>query len=137
MDQFDRERLDVYKLSLQFVAHAHDIAQLNPPGFADVSEQLRRASRSITLNIAEGAGEFSKREKVRFYRMGKRSATECAGALDIFLVLKLLDEKRAQDGKAILVRIVSMLVRLIHTLGSPGRGTDTGSGTGKAIGGAG
>jgi len=38
---------------------------------------------SIVLNIAEGAGEFARKEKVRFYRIARRSATECAAILDL------------------------------------------------------
>jgi len=39
----------------------------------------QRAATSVPLNIAEGAGEYSGAEKSRFYRIAKRSATECAG----------------------------------------------------------
>jgi len=47
------------------------------------------------LNIAEGAGEFAPKEKVRFYRMARRSATESAAVLDVCRNLKLLaDEPR-------------------------------------------
>jgi four helix bundle protein len=45
--------------------------------------QLRRATTSICLNIAEGAGEFSAKEKAPFYRIAKRAATECAAILDV------------------------------------------------------
>jgi four helix bundle protein len=84
MEGFDHERLEVHQLALRFVVLARQIIEQLSTGFADLSDQLRRASSSIVLNTAEGAGEFSKREKARFYRMAKRSATECAGVLDIF-----------------------------------------------------
>ncbi len=46
------------------------------------------------MNIAEGAGEYAVDEKARFYRMAKRSATECAGVLDVCQRLRLIEESR-------------------------------------------
>ena len=54
-----------------------------PRGRAYLTDQLQRAGTSISLNIAEGAGEFSTNEKSRFYRMAKRSGTETAAILDV------------------------------------------------------
>ena len=51
-------------------------------------------------------------EKARFYRMAKRSATECAGILDVCQHLQLVEEKRHTKGCELLIRIVSMLVRM-------------------------
>jgi hypothetical protein len=48
--------------------------------------------------------------------MAKRSATECAAALDVCRVRKLADPKRLEVGREILLRVVSMLIRMIHGL---------------------
>ena len=79
----DHERLDVYQVSLEFVGLANELIESLPRGRKTVADQLERASISVPLNIAEGAGEFSANEKLRFYRMARRSATECAAVLDI------------------------------------------------------
>jgi four helix bundle protein len=42
------------------------------------------------LNIAQGNGEYSIDEKVRFYRIAKRSATECALIADVCRKLQFL-----------------------------------------------
>jgi four helix bundle protein len=73
---------------------------------------MLRAGSSVTLNIAEGAGEYSLNEKVRFYRMAKRSATECAGILDVCWHLKLINELLYVKGRELLVRIVGMLIKM-------------------------
>ena len=67
---------------------------------------------SISLNIAEGAGEYSSSEKGRFYRMAKRSATECAGIFDICKQLGMVDEGLFIKGRELLVRIVAMLTKM-------------------------
>ncbi len=44
--------------------------------------------------------------------MAKRSATECAGILDVCQKLKLLDEQKYLKGRELIVRIVSILVKM-------------------------
>jgi four helix bundle protein len=112
MHYFDHEKLDVYKVSIEFVLTIEVIIKPFPKGRAYLIDQLQRAGSSMTLNIAEGAGEFSTNEKIRFYRMAKRSATECAGILDICTRLSLLDENMSCKSRDLLLRIVSMLTKM-------------------------
>jgi hypothetical protein len=79
--ELDHERLDVYNTAIELVPLAIALANSFPPGYSALADQLRRAATSICLNIAEGAGEVSARDKARFYRMAKRSATESAAIL--------------------------------------------------------
>jgi hypothetical protein len=46
-------RLDVYRCAIEFLAFAVSILSSLPKGNADLADQLRRASLSITLNIAD------------------------------------------------------------------------------------
>ena len=100
----------MYQIAIEFVVSADVIVENLPRGRAYLSDQLRRAALSIPLNIAEGAGEYAVEEKVRFYRMAKRSATECAGILDVCQRLQLVDEQHQTKGRELLIRIVSMLI---------------------------
>lgn len=102
----------MYKIAIEFVVLADVIVEHLPRGRAYLSDQLRRAALSISLNIAEGAGEYALEEKVRFYRMAKRSATECAGILDVCQRLQLVDEHNQTKGRELLIRIVSMLIKM-------------------------
>ena len=110
---FDHDKLDVYHVAIEFIGTASTIAKSLPKGRAYIADQLNRAALSVPLNIAEGAGEFSKREKKRFYRMARRSATECAAILDVCECLELSGKESVEAGKEQLRRVVSMLVRLI------------------------
>ena len=68
---------------------------------------------SICLNTAEGAGEFSVAEKARFYRLARRSAAECAAALDVCSALQLGDSRKIAMENEKLKRIVAMLTKLL------------------------
>ena len=59
----DHERLDVYHLALDFLVLASEIIEGLPRGRSHLSDQFSRASLSIVLNLAEGAGKHSKPDK--------------------------------------------------------------------------
>jgi four helix bundle protein len=109
---FDHEKLDVYLIAIEFVVAADGIVEHLPRGRGYLGDQLQRAALSISLNIAEGVGEYSSDEKIRFYRMAKRSATECAGILHVCQRLQLIDEERYAIGRQLLIRVVSMLIKM-------------------------
>lgn len=113
---FDHERLDVYTAAVEFVVIAHRILSSLPTGHGDLADQLRRAATSIVLNIAEGAGEFSKAEKARFYRIARRSGTECAAVLDVAVRLELATRAHCDPARELLLRIVSMLTNMVRAL---------------------
>jgi four helix bundle protein len=81
MEYFDHEKLDVYQTAIELVIFVDVVVMQLPRGRAYLADQFQRAASSVPLNIAEGAGEYSSAEKGRFYRMAKRSATECAALL--------------------------------------------------------
>lgn len=133
MKKFDHEKLEVYKTSIEFVIVSDKIIEGLPRGRSYLKDQFQRAAISITLNIAEGAGEFSKRDKARFYRIALRSATESAAILDVCGCLNLSDDKILSEGRELLIRIVSMLTRMTKTDKKPGTGRGTGTGTGTEV----
>ncbi len=127
MDGFQHEKLDVYNRSIELLARAEAVCRALPKGRAYLADQLRRAALSITLNVAEGAGEFAAADKARFYRMARRSATECAAILDSCRVLALVQPAQIAEGRASLIRIVAMLTAMVVKLS--GSDSDSGSGS--------
>ncbi len=109
---FDHEKLDVYRDAIGFVAWVDELLGDIPKSLA-VHNQLDRASTSIPLNIAEGNGKYTSADRCRFFDIARGSALECAACLDVLVANKRIDSAHA--GKAILVRIVSMLVGLIRS----------------------
>jgi four helix bundle protein len=63
------------------------------------------------LNVAEGTGRFD-RDQRRFLVTARGSALECAAVLDAMVALGICDSNAA-EADALLVRVVSMLTRMI------------------------
>jgi four helix bundle protein len=113
--QFDHEKLNVYHEALTFVGVATDLLERVPKRMA-VYDQLDRASTAIPLNIAEGTGKFTPADRCRYYDTARGSALECAACLDVLVVKKVLKNEETADAKAILIKVVSMLVGLIKAV---------------------
>jgi four helix bundle protein len=112
---FDHHKLDVYRRSLTLLETCDEIARQLPTGRAHLRDQMDRAASSIVANIAEGAGEFSRKEKARFYRMARRSGIEIAAWLDIIMRRQEVPEPLVQQALQLLEAVVSMLVKLIRS----------------------
>jgi four helix bundle protein len=110
----DYERLDVYHLARELVREGGAVLKQVPAGHADLVDQFRRSSLSLPLNIAEGSGEFAPKEKARFYRIAKRSGTECGAILDHMVDLGLLAEVQIAPARTLIRRITGALVKLIQ-----------------------
>lgn len=111
---FDHEKLTVYQTSLRFIAWIHKILEHIPKKYS-VNDQLDRSSTSITLNIAEGNGKYSKKDRCRYFDIARGSSLESAAALDVLVAKGLLEYDEILEGKEILIEIVSMLVGLIKS----------------------
>jgi four helix bundle protein len=111
------EELDLYQVALDFVVSADDVAQKQPRGRRYLKDQLLRAATSIAANIAEGVGEHSPAEKVRFYRIARPSTVEYASH---FLVSQRLgpvhDEALLAQGQDQLLWIVAVLRSLARSI---------------------
>ena len=83
-----------------------------PRWYAFLIDQLKRASLSIPLNIAEGYGKRSEKDRARFYDIARGSARECGAILDALKVLHLVDNTKLTIGRRLLHRVVSMLAKM-------------------------
>ena len=116
---FDHENLDVYQLELRFVGWiatllANIKQRPTDARIAGVSDQLDRASLSSLLNIAEGNGRRRQRQtRAKFFDDARGSVTECAACLDALVAKRICTTEELQEGKEMLLRIASMLTKLI------------------------
>lgn len=110
--KFGHEQLDVYQISLKYVGWAYQLSQGLEGRDRHARDQLLRASQSIPLNIAEGNGKGTVADRRRFFEIARGSALECAAIQDVLITCHILAGDEAEEAKAMLVRIVSMLTRL-------------------------
>jgi len=106
------EDLDAYRVAMDFIRGTNPILARLARRHPSLANQLDRAATSIALNLAEGAGEFSGPDKARFFRMSRRSATECAAILDLLETRRLLDPAQHAQLRELIHRMVAMLTGL-------------------------
>jgi four helix bundle protein len=109
---FDHEKLRVYQQAIAFVGWCRKLID-SPTKRGAVYDQLDRASTSIDLNVAEGNGKFSKRDRCRFLDISMSSALESAACLDVLVAKNHFTAEDIEEGKKQLKSIVSMLMGLI------------------------
>ena len=106
------EKLDVYKLSIDYVAWVYEKADKLRGNHRHARDQWLRASQSIPLNIAEANGKTTEADRRRYFEIARGSAMECAAIQDVLEVGKGLNGKESRERKIELDRIAAMLSRL-------------------------
>jgi len=112
--QLSHEKLKVYQKSLEFIEFVDKILK-NKKDNLSVYIQLDESSTSICLNIAEGTGKYTFRDKNKFYDIARGSASECSACLDVLYIKKLISLEENQFGKNLLIEIISMLIGLVKS----------------------
>ena len=92
--KFSFENLDVWALALDFAEKIYIKTKTfpNEETYGLVS-QLRRASLSVSLNIAEGKGRYSRKEFKQFLFIARGSLYETITLMKISVRLRYLAEK--------------------------------------------
>ena len=116
--QLSHEKLDVYQKATEFLALSAQLLDAMPNGHKTLVDQLKRASLSVVLNIAEAAGKPSRAEGRHHFAIARGSALECGAAFDVIRLLSLGDRATVERGKSILVSVVAMLSKLCRSQGS-------------------
>ena len=79
----DHDRLDVYRLSIDYVGSSFNLAADLSGLDCQARHQWLRAAQPIPLNIAEGNGKRSLKDRSRFLDIARGSALECAAIQDV------------------------------------------------------
>jgi four helix bundle protein len=114
---FDFEKLQIYQrakayhISIRVIIKNHKVDKY-------VTDQIIRASMSVMLNIAEGSGRFSLRDKRNFYIIARSSIFECVALLEILLNDKIIDQEEYKKMYDESETISKILYSLIGTLDS-------------------
>jgi len=107
--------LIVYKTSIDLVVSVYNLTKNFPiEEKFGLTSQLRRASVSISSNIAEGAARSSKKEFIKYLYISLGSLAEVETQLEIAVRLKLISENKELEEQSIYIR--RMILKLIQSL---------------------
>ncbi len=113
---FHHEKLTVYQRALEFASWSQDLIE-SLTKRTSTRDHLERSGDSVALNIAEGNGKFSKKDRARFFQIAHGSALESAACLDLLVARRCCAGDKIVRGKAILEEIVKMLFTMLDQLG--------------------
>ena len=112
---FDFEKLNVYKKAKSFNSEIRTFikeVKLDPT----TTDQLRRAAFSSVLNLAEGAGRFSKADRRNFFVIARSSLFECVAILDVLKGESLIDQQKFDHFYASAEEVSKMIFAMIKNL---------------------
>ncbi|MCR9171316.1 MAG: four helix bundle protein [bacterium] len=112
---FDFEKLTIYKKAKLFNSQIRSFIDSTPLD-RTTKDQLRRASFSIVLNIAEGSGRFTNPDRRNFFVIARSSAFECVAILDILKDEQTLDQTQYENFYTNAEEISKILFALIKNL---------------------
>jgi len=106
---FDHEKLDVYGKALEFVTWCGGLRRGGSVP-RSTGTSLDKASTGVVLNIAEGNGTFSVKDRCRFIGHARTAALQAAATLDVLAVRHAECKEDVARGKGMLADGVRMLV---------------------------
>jgi len=112
---FDFEKLEVYTKAKELNKEILLFLRENKILDSYIRDQLKRASISIVINIAEGSGKFSKADKRNYYTTARGSVYECVSLLELIVDENNIEIKKFDYFKSKYETISKMLMGLINS----------------------
>jgi len=114
-EKFFFEDLETYQRSLKLTITLCKIASKFSFKFSRIRDQLIGAIISVPLNIAEGSGRKSIKEKRNFYKISLTSLFECIPLLKICLELNLIYKEDYKNFRGEITELAKMINALIKS----------------------
>ncbi len=111
------EEMEVWQESRKLVRIVREICK-RPKVCKDFAfiDQITRAARSVSANIAEGSDSMTNAEFIQFLGYSKRSASEVRSHLYDSLDEEYISKDEFEKNADLIAKIQSMLAKLIHHL---------------------
>ncbi len=110
MFEYSFERLEVWKESIELVKMIYDVTKSFPVSEKyGLTSQLRRATVSISSNLAEGTSRISNKDKAHFTTLSFSSAMEVLNQILIAKELEFLSEENYIEIRKKISKITNML----------------------------
>ena len=114
---FKFEQLRVWQLAIELSEKVHDLTAFFPKDELYImTQQMKRAADSVSLNIAEGSTGQSNDEFKRFLGYAIRSGIEVVSCLYLARKRKYIDEAQFNDLYHFLDTLIKMIQSLRNTL---------------------
>ncbi len=95
---FRFEKLEVWHKAIDLADRIYEVTRQFPPDERfGLTSQMRRASVSISSNIAEGSGRSTNKEFVRFIEIAYGSVLEVVSQLEIASRLSFTEDEMRKD----------------------------------------
>jgi len=91
------QRLDCYNLLLDVAKDVPRLIRRFPKGDSYLINQLKRALTSGVLNLTEGNGRYSIKERNRFFNISLGSIKEVIGAIELANAYAYIDNALTED----------------------------------------
>ena len=108
------ENLEVYQKSVNFADKIMQTTAAFQKGYYYLSDQLNRAALSISTNLAEGNGRFTKPDRKNFFTIARGSVQECVPLLELAYRRGLIDKETHNKFREELEIIAKMISGLIN-----------------------
>ncbi len=108
--EFAFEKLDVWQKARLFVKEIYGMTKMFPAEerYA-ITQQIQRASVSITSNIAEGTSRFSAKEQCRFTEIAYGSLMEVYCQIITSKDLNYIDDNQFETIKVLIIELSNKL----------------------------
>ncbi|MBP8726416.1 MAG: four helix bundle protein [Saprospiraceae bacterium] len=113
---FDFEKLEIYQV---IRTNNHKVLKYIFSGEVKdkyLYDELKRATLSIQLNLAEGTGRFSPKEKKHYFTVARSSVFECVAILDVLKSMKMIEDDLYEDLYGSYEQISKMLLGMYRNV---------------------
>jgi four helix bundle protein len=112
---FDFEKL-VYRKAKRLNIEISGFLESETQISRNKKEQLESAAFSIMLNIAEGSGRFTSKDKRNFYVISRGSVFECVVIFDFLLSKNIIEPQTYSEYYSSFEELSKMLLAMIKRL---------------------
>ena len=121
MKKFGYENLDVWNRAVDFAVKVIELVETidTERKHYRLLEQIEASSTSVSMNLAEGKGRFSKKEFIQYCYIARGSLYETVTLLKIFKRKSWISEEEFSSLKTEEIEIASMIKALINSLYKP------------------
>ena len=103
--------LEIYEVSLSVIRKSRPVLEAIGRHDPDLARQMRRASSSVSLNLAEGSASQGRNRKARYYNAlgSARGVRACLHVAAAAGYVEKIDESLVDENE----RVIATLIRLV------------------------